>query len=118
MADPPSPGAEYPRPSTEPDPGLAPGRRRRVTLAAVTVIALAGVAAVGVTVIGGNDGNDGGDASSSGCLSGLAEQAPPDEGVVQGTDLVRARAAGMDDSGGLADRETADDAGGAAADWS
>jgi hypothetical protein len=67
-------------------------------VAAVVVIAVAGLVAVGVTVMGGDDGDD---TSSSGCLSGLGGQVPQEECVVQGTDLERARAAGMDDSGGV-----------------
>jgi hypothetical protein len=59
-------------------------------------LVVAVVAAVAVVVAGRGEG------TPSGCLSELARHVPPDRGVIQGSDLERARVAGMDDSGGVA----------------
>jgi len=76
------------------------GRRRRVVWvgagAAVVVVA---AAAFVVTQGGGGGGDGGGD----GCLSGLAGNVPVDAGVLSGSDLDRARDAGLDIDGSAED---------------
>ena len=72
--------------------------RRRVAWVGVGAAVAVVVAAAAVVANRGDDDGDGG-----GCLSGLAGNVPVDSGVISGSDLDRARAAGLDVDGSLED---------------
>ena len=72
--------------------------RRRVAWVGVGAAVAVVVAAAAVVANRGDDDGDGG-----GCLSGLAGNVPVDPDVISGSDLDRARAAGLDVDGSLED---------------
>lgn len=74
------------------------GRGRRVMWVGVGAAVAVVAAAAFVVTQGGGGGGDGG-----GCLSGLAGNVPVDAGLVAGSDLDRARDAGLDIDGSVED---------------